>query len=110
MLDALGDPNRRAILETLHAGPLAVGVLADQLPISRPAVSQHLRVLKLAELVTETAVGTRRLYRIDRSGLQAVRDYLDRFWATTLDNFAALAEQQAAEDAVAEAVLDQRPT
>jgi DNA-binding transcriptional ArsR family regulator len=103
VLDALGDATRRAIMETLHAGPLPVGVLAEQLPISRPAVSQHLRVLKQAELVTETAAGTRRLYRVDPSGLQAVRDYLDRFWATTLDNFAALAEQEAAADAVVEA-------
>jgi DNA-binding transcriptional ArsR family regulator len=111
VLDALGDPTRRAILEKLHAGPLAVGVLADQLPISRPAVSQHLRVLKQAELVTETAAGTRRIYRLNRSGLQAVRHYLDRFWTTTLDNFAALAEQDAATDAVAEAesLLDPPP-
>lgn len=100
VLDALGDPNRRAILEKLHPGPLAVGVLAGQLPISRPAVSQHLRVLKRAGLVTETAVGTRRFYRIDRSGLHAVRDYLDRFWATALDNFAELAEQQSAGEAL----------
>ncbi len=110
VLDALGDATRRAILEKLHDGPLAVGVLAEQLPISRPAVSQHLRVLKRAELVVETSAGTRRLYRINRSGLQAVRDYLDRFWATALDNFAALAEAEAAKDAVAEAqaVLEER--
>lgn len=103
VLDALGDPSRRAILEELRTGPLPVGVLAGQLPISRPAVSQHLRVLKQAELVVETAVGTRRLYRVNRSGLQAVRDYLDRFWADTLDSFAALAEDEAAIAAVAEA-------
>jgi DNA-binding transcriptional ArsR family regulator len=95
VLDALGDASRRAILEELQAGPLPVGVLADRLPISRPAVSQHLRVLKQADLVVESTAGTRRLYRIDRSGLRAVRDYVDRFWATTLDNFAALAEQEA---------------
>jgi DNA-binding transcriptional ArsR family regulator len=109
VLDALGDASRRAILEKLHAGPLPVGVLADRLPISRPAVSQHLRVLKQAELVVETTAGTRRLYRINRSGLKAVRDYLDRFWGAALENFVALAEEEAAKDAVAEAaaVLDQ---
>lgn len=103
VLDALGDPSRRAILEKLQDGPLPVGVLAGQLPISRPAVSQHLRVLKQAGLVVESSAGTKRLYRIDRSGLRAVRDYLDRFWTTALDGFAALAEEEAAEDAVAEA-------
>ena len=98
VLDALGDPTRRSILEKLQAGPLTVGVLAEQLPISRPAVSQALRILKDAELVAASTAGTRRLYRIDRSGLQTVRDYLDRFWATTLDNFAALAAEEARKD------------
>ncbi|WP_332461448.1 ArsR/SmtB family transcription factor [Amycolatopsis aidingensis] len=96
MLDALGDANRRLILERLSAGPLPVGALADQLPISRPAVSQHLRVLKEAGLVDVSVAGTRHLYRIDRSGFAAVRDYLDRFWTTALDTFAALAESEAA--------------
>ena len=96
VLDALGDGMRRSILETLADGPMPVGLLADRLPISRPAVSQHLRVLKDAELVVESAVGTRRFYRIHRSGLMAVRDYLDRFWETALDNFAILAEAEAA--------------
>ena len=91
VLDALGDPTRRSILERLLDGPVAVGVLANRLPVSRPAVSQHLRVLKDAELVIETAAGTRRLYRINPAGLAAVRDYLDRFWTTALGNFAALA-------------------
>lgn len=86
---------RRAILERLTAGPLAVGVLAEQLPISRPAVSQHLRVLKDAGLVRETAAGTRRLYEIHPEGLRVVRTYLDQFWHTVLGNFAALAEQEA---------------
>ena len=95
VLDALGDPMRRAILQRLRSGPLTVGVLADQLPISRPAVSQHLRVLKDAELVTASAAGTRHVYRVDPAGLHAVRDYLDQFWATALDGFAALATQQA---------------
>ncbi|PSK98920.1 ArsR family transcriptional regulator [Murinocardiopsis flavida] len=98
VLDALGDPTRRSILERLADGPLAVGALAERLPVSRPAVSQHLRVLKDAELVAESAVGTRRLYRLDPTGIEAVRAYLDRFWATTLDNFAALAEAEARRD------------
>ncbi|MGH3675872.1 MAG: ArsR/SmtB family transcription factor [Mycobacterium sp.] len=95
VLDALGDRTRRSILEKLLAGPIAVGVLADQLPVSRPAVSQHLRVLKDAELVVESVAGTRRLYRINQAGLMAVRDYFDRFWETTLDNFAILAAAEA---------------
>jgi DNA-binding transcriptional ArsR family regulator len=95
VLDALGDKTRRSILEKLAGGPMAVGVLADQLPISRPAVSQHLRVLRDADLVVESVAGTRRLYRINQAGLMAVRDYLDRFWGTTLDNFALLASAEA---------------
>lgn len=95
VLDALGDRTRRAILEKLVLGPVAVGVLADQLPVSRPAVSQHLRVLKKAELVVESVAGTRRLYRINQVGLMVVRDYFDRFWETTLDNFALLAAAEA---------------
>jgi DNA-binding transcriptional ArsR family regulator len=98
VLDALGDGTRRSILERLAEGPAAVGVLADQLPVSRPAVSQHLRVLKDAGLVVETAVGTRRLYRLDRSGFAVVREYFDRFWETTLDNFAILASAEAQHD------------
>jgi DNA-binding transcriptional ArsR family regulator len=96
VLDALGDATRRSILERLLAGPTAVGVLADQLPISRPAVSQHLRVLKEAELVVESVAGTRHLYRINPAGFEVVRGYFGRFWATTLSNFAALAETEAA--------------
>jgi DNA-binding transcriptional ArsR family regulator len=98
VLDALGDRTRRSILERLSAGPVAVGVLADQLPVSRPAVSQHLRVLKEAELVVESVAGTRRLYRIDKSGLRVVREYFDRFWETALDNFAILAEAEVRDD------------
>lgn len=99
MLDALGDPTRRSILERLRDGPLAVGVLAEQLPISRPAVSQHLRVLKAAELVIDSVAGTRHLYRINPSGFEVVRDYFDSYWATTLGNFAALAQAEAAKQA-----------
>jgi DNA-binding transcriptional ArsR family regulator len=98
VLDALGDPTRRLILERLLEGPLAVGVLSDRLPVSRPAVSQHLKVLKEAELVVESAAGTRRLYRINPSGLDVLRGYLDRFWSTTLENFAALAAAEAAKE------------
>jgi DNA-binding transcriptional ArsR family regulator len=98
VLDALGDRTRRAILEKLVLGPVAVGVLADQLPVSRPAVSQHLRVLKEAELVVESVAGTRRLYRINQAGLMVVRDYFDRFWEATLDNFALLAAAEAEAD------------
>jgi DNA-binding transcriptional ArsR family regulator len=100
-LDALGDSRRRSILEQLLDGPLAVGVLAEQLPISRPAVSQHLRVLKEAKLVIESVSGTRHLYRINPAGLEVVRDYFDRFWGTTLGSFTALAEEEAAKDAQA---------
>jgi DNA-binding transcriptional ArsR family regulator len=98
VLDALGDRTRRTILERLTAGPVAVGVLADQLPVSRPAVSQHLKVLKDAGLVVESIVGTRRLYRIEKSGLRVVREYFDRFWESALDNFAILAEAEALDD------------
>lgn len=95
VLDALGDATRRSILERLAEGPLPVGMLADRLPVSRPAVSQHLRVLKEAELVVEKVAGTRRVYRINPEGWKVVRDYLDRFWEITLDNFAVLAAAEA---------------
>src|ERR1700751_5425543 len=98
VLDALGDRTRRTILERLSAGPVAVGVLADQLPVSGPAGSQPLRVLKDAELVVKSVAGTRRIYRIDKAGLRVVREYFDRFWETTLDNFAILAEAEARDD------------
>lgn len=99
VLDALGDESRRSILERLARDPLPVGALADQLPISRPAVSQHLRVLKEAELVVVSIEGTRHLYRVNPAGFEAVRDYLNRFWAITLDNFAALADVEASQAA-----------
>lgn len=93
-LAALGDPTRQAIVELLAPGPRAVGELAAELPVSRPAVSQHLRVLKEAGLVTDHAVGTRRLYRLDPAGADAVRAYLDQFWTRALDAFAAAVEDE----------------
>jgi DNA-binding transcriptional ArsR family regulator len=91
-MDALGDPTRREILERLRSGPSAVGKLADGLPISRPAVSQHLRVLKDAGLVAERREGTRRLYRLDPDGLAELRAYFDEFWTEALAGFKATAE------------------
>ena len=93
-MDALGDPTRRAIFERLRSGPRAVGEIADELPVSRPAVSQHLRVLKEAGLVTERRVGTRRLYRLDPDGLGEIRDYFDDFWSEALASFKAAAENE----------------
>jgi DNA-binding transcriptional ArsR family regulator len=92
-LEVLGDPTRRAIFERLAAGPLAVVEIAQHLPVSRPAVSQHLRVLKDVGLVTDRAEGTRRLYAIDREGLAALRTYFDRFWDDALDAFRRAAEE-----------------
>jgi DNA-binding transcriptional ArsR family regulator len=86
-LDALGDPTRRAIFELLAGGPLAVVDIARTLPVSRPAVSQHLRVLKDAGLVNDTAEGTRHLYRLDPQGLATIRRYFDQFWTDALEAF-----------------------
>jgi DNA-binding transcriptional ArsR family regulator len=88
VLDALGDPSRRLIVERLSAGPMPVGVLATSLPLSRPATSQHLKVLKAAGLVRVQAEGTRHLYRLDPGGLEAIREYSDRFWRKALADFA----------------------
>jgi len=93
-LEALGDPTRRAVFERLLAGPRAVGELARGLPVSRPAVSQHLRVLKGAGLVTDERQGTRRLYRIEPDGLAELRAYLDRFWDEALASFREAAEEE----------------
>ena len=93
-LQALGDPTRRAVLEELRHGPRAVGEIASGLPVSRPAVSQHLRVLKEAGLVTERQNGTRRLYRVDPDGLAELREYLEGFWEEALANFKASAEKE----------------
>lgn len=95
VLDALGDPTRRQILDRLRRGPAPVGELSAQLPISRPAVSQHLRVLELSGLVAHDSVGTRNIYRIAPEGLTALRAWLDDFWTTALDSFADHAEQDA---------------
>ena len=95
-LDALGDATRRAILARLAAGPLPVGELASEFPVSRPAISQHLRVLKEARLVVDKPQGNRRLYEIDPAGFATLRDYLERFWTTALDAFKTKAEQQPA--------------
>jgi DNA-binding transcriptional ArsR family regulator len=93
-LSALGDPTRRAIFERLAERPSAVGELAGELPISRPAVSQHLKVLKDAGLVIDRAAGTRRIYQLDPTGVEALRAYLDRFWNRALAAFQATVEQQ----------------
>jgi DNA-binding transcriptional ArsR family regulator len=86
-LDALGDATRRGILARLLNGPLPVGELAGHFPISRPAISQHLRVLKEARLVTDVAAGTRRLYAIDPEGFDSLREYFDQFWTLALSEF-----------------------
>jgi DNA-binding transcriptional ArsR family regulator len=93
-LDALGDPSRRAILSQLRKGPLPVGALAQAFPISRPAISQHLKILKAARLVTDRAEGTRRLYQLDPAGFESVRAYLDQFWTTALDAFKEKADAE----------------
>ena len=94
VLDALGDPTRRAIFEQLGERPSAVVDLADRLPVSRPAVSQHLKVLKQAGLVRDVQVGTRRVYSLDPDGLAGLRDYLERFWRTALHSFKTRVEQE----------------
>ena len=83
-IEALGPPTRRAIFELLAAGPSAVGALAAGLPVSRPAVSQHLKALKDAGLVVEERQGTARIYSVDPKGVAELRDYFDRFWDTAL--------------------------
>jgi DNA-binding transcriptional ArsR family regulator len=86
-LTALADPTRRRVFERLHAGPASVGDLAAELPVSRPAVSQHLKALKLAGLVTDKPDGARRVYYIDPEGLGELRRWLDQFWDDALEAF-----------------------
>ena len=93
---ALGDPTRRAIFEQLSGQPSAVGDLARLLPVSRPAVSQHLKVLKEAGLVTDERDGNRRIYRLDPNGIGEFRAYLDRFWGSALTAFKTVVEQRVA--------------
>jgi DNA-binding transcriptional ArsR family regulator len=95
--EALGDPSRRAIVACLAERPRAVGELAEALPISRPAVSQHLKVLKDAGLVTDRAVGTRRVYRLNPVGMAALRDQLETFWTRALDGYQDVVEQRTEE-------------
>ena len=95
-LDALGDATRRAILTRLvDEGPLAVGELAREFPVSRPAISQHLRILKRANLVTDRSAGTRRLYAVNPDALASLRAYFDRFWAQALVAFKKRVESEA---------------
>ena len=93
-LSALGDPTRREIFERVAAQPSPVGALAERMPVSRPAVSQHLKVLKEAGLVTETSDGTRRIYRVDPRGIGRIRDWLDAHWANALQSFADFADAE----------------
>ena len=94
---ALADPTRVAIVERLAGRPMAVGELAAGLPVTRPAVSQHLKVLKQAKLVRDEAEGTRRIYSLDPAGLGPIRQWLDRFWDQALAGYAAAAEREDSE-------------
>ena len=87
MIEALAPPTRRAVFERLAQGPASVGEVAQGLPVSRPAVSQHLRILKEARLVSERREGVKRIYAVDPEGLAVLRRYFDRFWDQALDNF-----------------------
>ncbi|WP_344073874.1 metalloregulator ArsR/SmtB family transcription factor, partial [Prauserella alba] len=89
--EAIGDPTRRAIMACLAGKELAVGELADELPVSRPAVSQHLKVLKNADLVAERTAGTRRIYRLNPAGVAALRDQLETFWSRALTGYQDIA-------------------
>ena len=102
-LAALGDPTRRAIFEQLGERPSAVGELAGRLPVSRPAVSQHLKVLKEAGLVVDERQGARRVYRLHPEGIAELRDYLDRFWGSALASFKAGVERSGAQGPAREA-------
>jgi DNA-binding transcriptional ArsR family regulator len=95
VMDALGDSTRRAIFKQLRRGQRSVGELAARMDVSRPAVSQHLQILRAARLVTDRAEGTRRLYSVDPRGIEALRDWLDGFWDEALGAFKAAAELEA---------------
>lgn len=99
VFDALGDPTRRAVLNRLRGGGRSVGEIAEGMAVSRPAVSQHLKILKAARLVTAYAEGTRRVYAIDTRGIESVRKWLDQFWDQTLLDFKHTAELQMAKEA-----------
>jgi len=94
MMTALGDPTRQAIFDRLSDGPRPVGEIAAGLPVTRPAVSQHLKVLKDVGLVTDRREGTRRLYQVDAAGLAVLRTYLDQFWRRSLAAFETAAREQ----------------
>ncbi len=97
-LDALGDPTRRAVLKRLRGGGRSVGEIAEGMNVSRPAVSQHLKILMTARLVTVQAEGTRRVYAIDARGVEALRDWLDGFWNQALMAFKEAAEREAVKE------------
>jgi DNA-binding transcriptional ArsR family regulator len=94
VLDALGDPTRRTVFERLRRGPRSVGQIAEGMDVSRPAVSQHLKVLKAARLVVDRAEGTRRIYEVDAQGLKSLRSWLDGFWDEALAAFKEAAERE----------------
>ena len=96
-LDALGDPTGRAILARLLAGPVAVGKLAENFPVSRPAISQHLRILKQANLVVDRPAGNRRLYQLNPVGFETLREYFEQFWGQALSAFKRKVEEQTPE-------------
>jgi DNA-binding transcriptional ArsR family regulator len=98
-LDALGDPTRRAILERLLNGPLSVQKIADQSPVSRPAISQHLRILKQAGLVVDHAEGNRRIYQVHPEGFETLREYFEQFWRLALEAFKRKVEEEEEDDA-----------
>jgi DNA-binding transcriptional ArsR family regulator len=98
VLDALGDPTRRKVFQRLRGGARSVGEIARGVDVSRPAVSQHLRVLRAARLVKYRAEGTRRLYAVDNKGIETLRDWLDGFWDQTLTAFKEAAEREAAKE------------
>jgi len=97
-LDALGDPTRRAVLKRLRGGGRSVAEIAEGMEVSRPAVSQHLKILKAARLVTVHAVGTRRVYAVDTRGIESLRRWLDGFWDQALTAFKVMAEREASKE------------